>query len=129
MPLNDDKTRQPMPGRAPILIAGALLLATSRATALARRMVTQFGMGQDLGPISLEADERGGVAGGSYLLPRQYSEETARHIDVEVKRIVDERLKRAESLLRQHKAALIVLSKELLEKEVIDLPPKKWTPS
>ena len=92
-----------------------------RATMLARRMVTQFGMNGALGPVALEElpqDFLGQEETG--LRPRTYSEETARRIDAEVRRLVEESYARAKALLLQHKEALLALAAELLEKEVIE---------
>jgi cell division protease FtsH len=92
-----------------------------RATALARRMVTQFGMNGALGPVALEElsqDFLGQEEMG--LRARTYSEETARRIDAEVRRLVEESYERAKTLLQQHKEALITLAAELLEKEVME---------
>ncbi len=89
-----------------------------RATALARRMVTQFGMTHDIGPVALE--DISNDSGGFILEQRAYSEDTSQHIDREVKRLVDEAYEEARSLLATHRDALVSLASLLLEKEVID---------
>ena len=92
-----------------------------RATALARRMVTQFGMNGALGPVALEELPQDFLGqDGTGLRMRSYSEETARHIDVEVRRLVEESYERAKTLLQRHKEALTTLAAELLEKEVME---------
>ncbi|MCD6291352.1 MAG: cell division protein FtsH, partial [Anaerolineae bacterium] len=92
-----------------------------RATELARRMVTQFGMNGDLGPVALEELNEGFLEdGGQRLWQRPYSEETARRIDGEVRRLVAENYERAKTILRRHKDVLVELASELLEKEVIE---------
>jgi len=90
-----------------------------RATELARRMVTQFGMSPGVGPVALESGEGGGVPGGSGFY-RGFSEETARHVDQEVRRLVDEGHARGVELLRGHEPALRILARELREREVLD---------
>ncbi|HEY66414.1 MAG TPA: ATP-dependent zinc metalloprotease FtsH [Caldilineae bacterium] len=91
-----------------------------RATELARRMVTQFGMSEDLGPIALEAPPEGFLGEGDHQIPHNYSDETARRIDAAVRHIVEENYARAKTLLQRHKEALITLANELLQKEVIE---------
>ncbi len=92
-----------------------------RATELARRMVTQFGMSDTLGPIALEATPEGFLGDERQGVPHSpYSEETAQQIDAEIRRIVDENYDRARDLLQRHKEALLTLAQELLEKEVMD---------
>jgi cell division protease FtsH len=93
-----------------------------RATEIARTMVTQFGMSEKLGLASLE-----GARTATFLMvpartPREYSEETARLIDEEVKQILAEAHSRARDLLSSRRAALEELAKLLVEKEVVDRP-------
>jgi cell division protease FtsH len=93
-----------------------------RATEIARTMVTQFGMSEKLGLASLE-----GARTATFLMvparsPREYSEETARLIDEEVKQILTEAHSRARDLLSSRRAALEELAKLLVEKEVVERP-------
>jgi len=88
-----------------------------RATELARRMVTQFGMSPGVGPVALEAGD--GASGGSGFF-RGFSEETARQVDQEVRRLVDEGHARGVELLRSQEPALRILAGELREREVLD---------
>jgi cell division protease FtsH len=93
-----------------------------RATEIARTMITQFGMSEKLGLASLE-----GARTATFLMvpthsPKEYSEETARLIDEEVKQILAEAHTRARDLLISRRAALEELAKLLLEKEVVDRP-------
>jgi cell division protease FtsH len=93
-----------------------------RATEIARTMITQFGMSEKLGFVSLE-----GPRSATFLMvptyrPKEYSEETARLIDEEVKQILTEAHSRARDLLISRRAALEELAKLLLEKEVVDRP-------
>ena len=95
-----------------------------RASEIARRMVTEFGMSDAIGPVRLAASQR-----APFLDPREqlaegggrsYSEETARIIDGEVRRIVSEAHDRAFSILGRDRPILEELAHRLLEKEVVD---------
>jgi cell division protease FtsH len=93
-----------------------------RATEIARTMITQFGMSEKLGLASLE-----GARTATFLMvpthsPKEYSEETARLIDEEVKATLSDAHSRARDLLISRRAALEELAQLLLEKEVVDRP-------
>lgn len=90
------------------------------ATQMARRMVTQFGMSDKLGHITLGRREGLVFLGRDILEEKNYSEDTARLIDEEVKKIVDEAYNKAKSLLDQNRDRLKLLTSTLLEKEVMD---------
>ena len=90
------------------------------ATAMARRMVTQFGMSEKLGHMTLGRREGLVFLGRDIMEEKNYSEETARLIDEEVKKIVDEGYLKAKNLLQQNLDKLKTLSSTLLEKEVLD---------
>jgi cell division protease FtsH len=90
-----------------------------RATELARRMVGQFGMAEGVGPISLD-DGDGGFSLDGWPGHRRVSEETARSVDREVRRIVEEAYDRAVEILITHKEALQMLARELREAEVME---------
>ncbi len=92
-----------------------------RATELARRMVTEFGMSDKLGHITLGKRQEQIFLGRDILEERNYSDQTALIIDQEVKRIVDECYARAKETLAQNKDKLKRLSETLLEKEVLDV--------
>jgi cell division protease FtsH len=88
-----------------------------QATVLARRMVLEWGMGESLGQMAI-AENHDGMGYG--LLPRpEYSEETARQVDEEIKRILKEAYDRAIEVLREHRDGLDRVAKDLLEKEEI----------
>ncbi len=93
-----------------------------RATEIARTMVTQFGMSEKLGLASLEGPRRAAFLMVPTQSPKEYSEETARLIDAEVKQILAEAHAKARDLLLAHRAALEELAQLLLEKEVVDRP-------
>ncbi|MEW6008411.1 MAG: ATP-dependent zinc metalloprotease FtsH [Candidatus Omnitrophota bacterium] len=89
------------------------------ATELARRMVCEFGMSEKLGHLTF-GRRRGLLFLGKDLTEeRNYSEDTAREIDVEVKRLVEERYKIAKKTLEENKDKLSLLASTLLEKEVL----------
>lgn len=90
------------------------------ATHMARRMVTQFGMSDKLGNITLGRREGLVFLGRDIFEEKNYSEETARLIDEEVKKIVDESYNKAKTLLEQNRDKLKTLTNTLLEKEVLD---------
>jgi cell division protease FtsH len=89
------------------------------ATQMARRMVTQFGMSDKLGHVTLGRREGLVFLGRDIMEEKNYSEETARMIDEEVKRIVDEAYSRAKGILGGNLDKLKLLSQALLEKEVL----------
>jgi cell division protease FtsH len=87
-----------------------------RATALARRMVTEYGMSARLGVVTLGAsDQRAGYDGGE----SRYSEHTAQLIDREVRRVVDEAHARARHLIVDQRAVLDRLACALLQWETL----------
>ena len=93
-----------------------------RATEIARTMITQFGMSEKLGLASLEGARTATFLTVPTHSPKEYSEETARLIDEEVKQILNEAHSRAGDLLISRRAALEELAQLLLEKEVVDRP-------
>lgn len=91
-----------------------------RATAIARSMVTEYGMSDKLGPLSY-AKEKGPMFMGTELgNSTAYSEKIAAEIDVEIRQIVETAYKKVKSLLQSKKDKLKVLAKMLLEKEVVE---------
>ncbi len=88
-----------------------------RATELARRMVTQFGM-SDLGTIYLGSDQEVFV-GMEFGQSREFSEQSAAAIDAEVKRIVDDCYQRAQRILSEHEAQLKAVAEALLERDTL----------
>ena len=90
------------------------------ATQMARRMVTQFGMSEKLGNVTLGRREGLIFLGRDIMEEKNYSEDTARTIDEEVKKIVDQAYALAKNALQQNIDKLKILSVELLEKEVLN---------
>jgi len=93
-----------------------------RATEIARTMITQFGMSEKLGLASLEGPRRATFLMVPTQSPKDYSEETARLIDGEVKLILSQAHTKARDILIAHRGALEELAKLLLDKEVVDRP-------
>jgi len=91
-----------------------------QATRLARKMVCEWGMSEVIGPVAFSNRHEEVFLGREIVQPREYSEETARLIDAEVRRIVNEAMERAETLLRENLPALHRLAQALLEREVLD---------
>ena len=91
-----------------------------RATMLARKMVTEWGMSDKLGPLAYGKKEEQIFLGREIAQHRDYSEHTAIEIDEEVKRIVTENYEKAKKLISDHRETLDRLTKALLEKETLD---------
>ncbi len=91
-----------------------------RASGLARRMVTQFGMSERMGPVSLEQERKNFLWGDGFGGNKDYSEQTAREIDEEVKRVVTAGEDLALSTLREHRAVLEKIAGRLIEVELVD---------
>jgi cell division protease FtsH len=91
-----------------------------RTTELARRMVTRWGMSETLGPITYGDEEEQIFLGREIAQHRDYSEETARAIDAEVRVIVDAAFLKAKSLLTGNLDKLHALAEALLEREMLD---------
>ncbi len=92
-----------------------------RATDLARRMVTDFGMSQKLGRVHYSEAKRSPFLGTAQTSgDARHSEDTIREIDLEVKRIVDEASATAYEVLSTRRELLEHLTRELLECEVMD---------
>jgi cell division protease FtsH len=89
------------------------------STALARDMVTKYGMSESLGPVALEG------AGGKALFGRgvnekEYSEEVSALIDKEVSKIMKDAFDKAEKIISEHRPLLDVIAKRLIETESIE---------
>jgi cell division protease FtsH len=90
-----------------------------RATELARKMVCEWGM-SSLGPLTFGKKEEQIFLGREIAQHRDYSEDTAIKIDLEVRRLVDEGYKRAKALLSDSREVLTRIAAALLEREVLD---------
>jgi cell division protease FtsH len=91
-----------------------------RATGMARRMVTQFGMSDVVGPMAVGDSEQEVFLGRELVQRREISERTAEAVDEEVKRILDEAYVRARQKLNDNRVLLEKISEALLERETLD---------
>jgi cell division protease FtsH len=91
-----------------------------RATEIARKMVCEWGMSDKLGPLAYGAKEEEIFLGREITRSRNFSENTAIAIDVEVKKIITSAMKRSEKILREDIKTLHRLSNALLEREILD---------
>ncbi len=105
-----------------------------KATDLARRMVTEFGMSDKLGPLSFGKRDELVFLGREIGEQRNYSDDVARQIDEEVRAIIDKAYERASEVLTTHRDRLVTLAEKLVAEETVDsdafealftdLPPK-----
>ncbi len=110
-----------------------------RATDLARRMVTQWGMSDTLGPMVYGEEEGEIFLGRSVTTHKNMSEATMQKVDVEIRRVIDEQYARARKLLEDNRDKVEAMTAALLELETIDadqindimagLPPRPPKPS
>jgi len=91
-----------------------------RATDLAERMVTTFGMSKVLGPLTYQKGQPNVFLGTPMEMRRAVSEETAQTIDREVKEIVEQAHQRALAILRHNRDLLETMAQAILETEVIE---------
>ena len=91
-----------------------------RTTDIATSMVKEFGMSEKLGYVTFEKEKKPLFLPSSLLPTREYSEDTAKQIDEEVKKIVDETYLRVKEILTAKKDKLGDLARLLLEKEVVE---------
>ena len=90
------------------------------ATDLARKMVCQWGMSEELGMVEYGDHHEHTFLARDMTTGRSYSEDTAQKIDHEVKRLIDNAYKRAKDLLMEHRTALDVIAQALLDYETLD---------
>lgn len=91
-----------------------------RVSAVARGMVTKYGMSEKLGPMSFGSGDDEVFLGRDITSKRNYSEEVAAQIDQEIRRIVDEAYNRTENLLTENMDKLHIVAKALLKLETLD---------
>jgi cell division protease FtsH len=91
-----------------------------RATSMARRMVTHWGMSQKLGPVSYKMSDEDPFLGREMQKSRQFSEHTMEVIDEEVHKILNKAASDANALLVKHREELETLTKALLDSEELD---------
>ncbi len=91
-----------------------------RATELARKMVTEWGMSERMGPLTFGKREEHVFLGREIAKHRDYSDKTAEEIDEETKRIVTEAYCQTKELLQQNRDLLDAIAKALLERETLE---------
>jgi cell division protease FtsH len=112
-----------------------------QATGIARRYVGQWGLSDRIGPILVGDNEHEVFLGRELGSRREVSEETARLVDAEVKRVIDEAYQRAKAVLSEHLQLLHAVAASLLERETLtrddievlrrgeQLPPRQTPPT
>ncbi len=91
-----------------------------RATVMARRMVTQFGMSDRIGPMAVGDAEQEVFLGREIVQRRSISESVAQLVDTEVKRLLDESYQRALQTMQENRPLLETIAEALLERETLD---------
>src|SRR5438034_5367539 len=109
---------------AELIIFGEVTTGASndieRVTKVARSMVTEYGMSSRIGPMALGHKEELVFLGRDFGEQRNYSEETAREVDEEVRRIIQEAFDKACDLLLQYKIRLIMIRYRLIKEEKLE---------
>jgi len=91
-----------------------------RATKLARQMVTQYGMSEKLGPMTLGEGQHEVFLGRDFSATPNYSQEIAFEIDKEVRRLIDEAYETAYRILTERREQLDLMAEVLVERETVD---------
>jgi cell division protease FtsH len=91
-----------------------------RATEMARRMVTQWGMSDELGPMVYGENEGEVFLGRSITTHKNVSETTMQKVDAEIRRIIDEQYGLARKIIEDNREKIEMMAKALLEWETID---------
>lgn len=91
-----------------------------RATDLVRKMITEYGMSDELGPLTFGRKQEQVFLGRDFSRDRNYSDAVAYSIDKEARHIIDECYKEAERLLRENSETLNLIAHTLMEKETIE---------
>ncbi len=88
-----------------------------RASSIARQMVTKYGMSEKLGPVLYGNESEEVFLGRDFTTHRAYSENVAALIDEEIRAIIDEAYRKAETILKEHEEQVRATAEALLEKE------------
>jgi cell division protease FtsH len=91
-----------------------------RATELSRKMVCDYGMSEKLGPLTLGRKHQQIFLGRDIMEDKNYSDQTAALIDMEIKRIIEECYQKVKEILETNKEKLIKLAKLLMERETLE---------
>ncbi|MDR1126617.1 MAG: ATP-dependent zinc metalloprotease FtsH [Treponema sp.] len=90
-----------------------------QATEMARHMVCEWGMDEDMGPVAYGQEDEPIFIGRDIARHKDYSEETAKNLDAAVKKILDKAKERAQSILSEYQTDLEKLADELMAKETL----------
>lgn len=111
---------------AELIIFGEVTTGASndieRVTKIARSMVTEYGMSTRIGPMALGRKEELVFLGRDFNEQRNYSEQTAREVDEEVRSIIQEAFDKAYNVLMQNKSRMIMISERLIKEETLEGP-------
>ncbi|OAT80687.1 ATP-dependent zinc metalloprotease FtsH [Desulfotomaculum copahuensis] len=91
-----------------------------RATEIVRRMVMEYGMSDELGPLTFGRKQETVFLGRDLARDRNYGEEVASSIDKEVRQIIEKNYNRAKEILEKHIDTLHLIARTLMEKETIE---------
>ncbi len=94
----------------------------TQATHLARKMVTEWGMSEKIGMVNVSQHEEHMFLGRDLFKGREVSEQTARDVDEEIRRIIEAAYGRAKTILIEHRDKLVALAEALIEYETLDAP-------
>ena len=111
---------------AELIIFGEVTTGASndieRVTKIARSMVTEYGMSSLIGPMALGHKDELVFLGRDFGEQRNYSEQTAREIDEEVRRIIQEAFDKAYQIVLQNKTRMIMIAERLIKEETLEGP-------
>ncbi|MDH7479744.1 MAG: ATP-dependent zinc metalloprotease FtsH [Syntrophomonadaceae bacterium] len=93
-----------------------------RATMLVRKMITEFGMSDELGPLTFGHKQEQVFLGRDLARDRNYSESVARAIDKEARQIIDNCYQKAKEILENNRPRLELVARALMEKETLEGP-------
>jgi cell division protease FtsH len=91
-----------------------------KATSVAKQMIMRYGMSEELGPRTLGHNQAMPFLGREFSQEPDYSEEVARQIDAEIRRIIEEAHERAKDVLRSHSEQLDAIAKILIARETLE---------
>jgi cell division protease FtsH len=91
-----------------------------QATDFARKMVCEWGMAYDMGPVAYGAEDEPIFIGKEIAQHKDYSEDTAMRIDIAIKRILESALERVTAILTEHRDQLEKLADELVSRETLE---------
>lgn len=91
-----------------------------RATEISRKMITRYGMSEELGPVMYGSSHNEVFLGRDFSSSRTYSESTAAEIDVQIKKVITDAYARCEEILRANMNQLEVVAQHLIKHEKVD---------